>query len=196
MYIQCVVPDHASWAKHSGRNLLLSRTSCGRCSSHTAVVYSMHFGRRTASVLGVFVLPQSKALTWIFSLSCLVLLLRWRKALASELSSSYLMKPPALWCYLDEWPKADTMAGVCRVFEVTTPTSWCPVFLLLRCRYLPPSWGFAVISPCLFCLISHFNMNDGPYTEAVISSWRPCGLSNAMARLKSQLGSFLKEHNL
>lgn len=40
------------------------------------------------------------------------------------------------------------------------------------------------------------NVNDGPCTECVISSWRPCGLSNIMSRLKSPLGDFLKERNL
>lgn len=85
------------------RNQLLSWTSHSSCSSHMAVVYSIRFGVRTISVLYVFVLPQSKALTQILSWICFAVLLRWRKTLTSELSSSHLMKPPALWEALFRW---------------------------------------------------------------------------------------------
>lgn len=63
----------------------------GHLTAATRLFFTFYIlGGRTASVLCVFVLPQSKALTQILSLTCFIVLLRWRKPLMSELSSSCL----------------------------------------------------------------------------------------------------------
>lgn len=82
-----------------------------------------------------------------------VLLLKFRKALMSVLPLCRTLLYGKR--YSDNWSKADSMVGIYQVSELrfkqngTVYISSCAVSPCL----VP--WGFAVITPCLFCLISH-----------------------------------------
>lgn len=144
-----VVAVHAPhWVKDSARILLLSWTSH---SSHSCCSPSK-FGERKTSVLCTFDLPQSKALAQFLSLIHLLCCWDEESLPCQRLVLLVSLKPFALWETLGEWPKDDSMGGVYQLLEVRT--SWCHVSLLLHCWSLPHSWGFAVITTCLFCFFS------------------------------------------